>query len=98
VFVDHRAAALEEAGDLLMPLQEGRITAEHICAELGDLIANRVAGRQTSDEITLFKSVGLAVQDLFAAARALENAPALGNRNGADVTTTRRAGPKTTYS
>jgi ornithine cyclodeaminase len=74
VFVDHCVAALEEAGDLLMPLQEGRITAEHIRAELGDLIANRVAGRQTSEEVTLFKSVGLAVQDLFAAARAVENA------------------------
>ncbi|MGE5296315.1 MAG: ornithine cyclodeaminase family protein [Solirubrobacterales bacterium] len=78
VFVDHRVAALEEAGDLLMPLQEDRITAEHIRAELGDLIAGRVAGRQTSDEITLFKSVGLAVQDLFAAARAVENARRLG--------------------
>jgi len=78
VFVDHRVAALEEAGDLLMPLQEGRITAEHVRAELGDLIANRAAGRQTSDEITLFKSVGLAVQDLFAAARAVENARRLG--------------------
>jgi ornithine cyclodeaminase/alanine dehydrogenase-like protein (mu-crystallin family) len=78
VFVDHCVAALEEAGDLLMPLQEGHITAEHIRAELGDLIANRVPGRQTSDEITLFKSVGLAVQDLFAAARALENARRLG--------------------
>jgi ornithine cyclodeaminase/alanine dehydrogenase-like protein (mu-crystallin family) len=78
VFVDHRAAAMEEAGDLLMPLQEGRITAEHVRTELGDLIANRVAGRQTSDEVTLFKSVGLAVQDLFAAARALENARHLG--------------------
>lgn len=78
VFVDHRVAALEEAGDLLMPLQEDRITAEHIRAELGDLIAGRVAGRQASDEITLFKSVGLAVQDLFAAARAVENARRLG--------------------
>lgn len=78
VFVDHRVAAMEEAGDLLMPLQEGRITAEHVRTELGDLIANRVAGRQTNDEVTLFKSVGLAVQDLFAAARALENARRLG--------------------
>jgi ornithine cyclodeaminase/alanine dehydrogenase-like protein (mu-crystallin family) len=78
VFVDHRVAALEEAGDLLMPLQEGRITAEHLHAELGDLIANRVAGRQTSDEVTLFKSVGLAVLDLFAAARAVANARRLG--------------------
>jgi ornithine cyclodeaminase/alanine dehydrogenase-like protein (mu-crystallin family) len=78
VFVDHRAAALEEAGDLLMPLQKGRITADHLRAELGELIANRVAGRQTTDEVTLFKSVGLAVQDLFAAARAVENARRLG--------------------
>jgi ornithine cyclodeaminase/alanine dehydrogenase-like protein (mu-crystallin family) len=74
VFVDHRAAALEEAGDLLMPLREGRITAEHVRTELGEVIANRAAGRQTTNEVTLFKSVGLAVQDLFAAARALENA------------------------
>ena len=74
VFVDHRVAALEEAGDLLMPLREGRITAEHVRAELGEVIANRAAGRRTTNEVTLFKSVGLAVQDLFAAARALENA------------------------
>lgn len=78
VFVDHRVAALEEAGDLLMPLREGRITAEHVRTELGDLIANRVAGRQTNDEVTLFKSVGLAVQDLFAASRAVEDARRLG--------------------
>ena len=74
VFVDHRAAALEEAGDLLMPLREGRITVEQVRTELGEVIANRAAGRRTMNEVTLFKSVGLAVQDLFAAARALENA------------------------
>ncbi len=78
VFVDRRVAALEEAGDLVMPLREGRIPAEHVRTELGDLIANRAAGRQTRDEVTLFKSVGLSVQDLFAAARALENARQLG--------------------
>jgi ornithine cyclodeaminase/alanine dehydrogenase-like protein (mu-crystallin family) len=74
VLVDHRVAALEEAGDLLMPLREGRITAEHVRTELGEVIANRAPGRRTLDEVTLFKSVGVAVQDLFAAARALENA------------------------
>ena len=78
VFVDHREAALDEAGDLLMPLADGRIKAEHIRAELGEVIAHHAAGRQTADEITLFKSVGLAVQDLFAAARAMENARRLG--------------------
>jgi len=78
VFVDHREAALDEAGDLRMPLEDGRIRAEHIRTELGEVIANRAAGRQTGDEVTLFKSVGLAVQDLFAAACALENARRLG--------------------
>lgn len=78
VFVDHREAALDEAGDLLMPLADGRIKAEHIRTELGEVIAHYAAGRQTADEITLFKSVGLAVQDLFAAARALESARRLG--------------------
>ena len=78
VFVDQHEAALEEAGDLLMPLRTGQISPEHLRAELGDLVAGREPGRQNPDEITLFKSVGLAVQDLFAAARALENARRLG--------------------
>jgi ornithine cyclodeaminase/alanine dehydrogenase-like protein (mu-crystallin family) len=59
VLVDHRVAALEEAGDLLMPLREGRITAEHVRTELGEVIANRAPGRRTMNEVTLFKSVGL---------------------------------------
>jgi len=78
VFVDHRKAALDEAGDLRMPLEDGRITAEHLRTQLGEVIAGRAAGRQTAEEVTLFKSVGLAAQDLFAAARALENARRLG--------------------
>jgi alanine dehydrogenase len=60
--VDSRAAALKESGDVLMGIAEGRWTAEHIAAELGELPA-----RQNDREITVFKSLGLAVEDVFAA-------------------------------
>jgi alanine dehydrogenase len=60
--VDSRAAALQEAGDVVMGIAEGRWTAEHIAAELGEL-----STRANDREITVFKSLGLAVEDLFAA-------------------------------
>jgi thiomorpholine-carboxylate dehydrogenase len=60
--VDSRAAALKEAGDIVMGIAEGRWTAEHIAAELGEL-----PSRQNDREITVFKSLGLAVEDIFAA-------------------------------
>jgi len=60
--VDSRAAALKEAGDVVMGIAEGRWTTAHIAAELGDLPV-----RQNEREITVFKSLGLAVEDLFAA-------------------------------
>jgi ornithine cyclodeaminase len=66
LFVDTRESALAEAGDLLIPLGEGRIGASAFESELGAALLGRVAGRQSSDEITLFKSCGLAVQDLAA--------------------------------
>jgi alanine dehydrogenase len=64
--VDSRAAALKESGDVVMGIAEGRWTAEHIAAELGELPA-----RQNDREITVFKSLGLAVEDVFAAHLAL---------------------------
>jgi alanine dehydrogenase len=67
LFVDRRESALNESGDFLIPLREGAITAEHIQGELGDLLLGRAAGRQAASEITLFKSLGLAVEDLAAA-------------------------------
>ncbi|HXX22901.1 MAG TPA: ornithine cyclodeaminase family protein, partial [Terriglobia bacterium] len=60
--VDSRAAALQEAGDLVMGIAEGRWTPSHISAELGELPV-----RQNDREITVFKSLGLAVEDIFAA-------------------------------
>ena len=68
---------MEEAGDLLVPLRQGRIRQEHVQTELGEVLAGSAPGRQSASEITLFKSVGVAVQDLFAAARAMANARTL---------------------
>jgi ornithine cyclodeaminase len=67
LFVDRRESAEAEAGDYLIPLREGVITASHIQAELGDLLLGRHPGRTTPQAITLFKSLGLPVQDLAAA-------------------------------
>ena len=77
VVVDSRHAAWEEAGDLIQPLQAGLIGREHIHAELGELVLGRRTGRADDRQITLFKSVGLAVQDAVAARVAMENAARL---------------------
>ncbi len=68
LFVDSRAAALREAGDIVMAINEGHFSADHIEAELGEL-----PQRHTASEITVFKSLGLAVEDLFAAHLVLSN-------------------------
>lgn len=67
IFVDTFEGALSEAGDLLQPLGRGVIRREHIVGELSDLVHGRVAGRTAANEITLFKSVGSAIEDLAAA-------------------------------
>ncbi len=77
VVVDSRRAAWEEAGDLIQPMQAGLIDREHIHAELGELVLGRCPGRTDDQQITFFKSVGLAVQDAVAARLALENATRL---------------------
>ena len=74
VVIDHREASLAEAGDLLIPLQRGLMTQAHIYAELGEIAAGRKPGRTSAEEITLFKSVGVAVQDVAAASAVLEAA------------------------
>jgi alanine dehydrogenase len=64
---DSLEACLKEAGDIMIPLAEGAIKQEHIHAELGDIILGRKAARSNPQEITLFKSNGLAIQDAAAA-------------------------------
>ena len=76
--VDSRDAALAEAGDLIQPIAAGLITPGHIRAELGELVLGRRKGRQNAGQITLFKSVGVAVQDAAAARAALARAEKMG--------------------
>ncbi len=78
VVVDHRASCLEEAGDLLQPLEAGLFTEEQIYAEIGELVLGRKPGRTSAEEITVFKSVGNAVQDLAAAGFVVAEAERLG--------------------
>ena len=78
VFVDSRAAALAEAGDLLRPISAGLFNQDHISAEIGEVFLGRKPGRKSPAEITLFKSVGLAVQDAIAAGIAMQNAHRFG--------------------
>jgi len=78
LFVDRRESALNEAGDLLIPMREGAFTADHIQAELGEVIIGKDLGRQSPDELTLFKSLGLAVEDVASAAFILKRAREIG--------------------
>jgi ornithine cyclodeaminase len=70
IFVDTFEGTLAEAGDVIQPLQQGLITRDAVRAELADLTAHRHAGRSNNDEITVFKSVGTAIEDLCAASLA----------------------------
>jgi ornithine cyclodeaminase len=73
IFVDTFEGALAEAGDLIDPIARGVISRQRVEAELADLVTGRAAGRRTAEEITLFKSVGTAVEDLAAARLVLES-------------------------
>lgn len=67
VFVDSRAGALAESGDVVLGISEGRFGPDRIAGELGELVLGRVAGRQSADQITIFKSLGMAVEDVATA-------------------------------
>jgi ornithine cyclodeaminase/alanine dehydrogenase-like protein (mu-crystallin family) len=67
LFVDRRESTLNEAGDYLFAMREGAIGPEHIRAELGEVLTGVKPGRSSPEEITLFKSLGLAVEDLASA-------------------------------
>jgi ornithine cyclodeaminase/alanine dehydrogenase-like protein (mu-crystallin family) len=63
VFVDHAGPCLKESGDFIKPISAGIISEKHIAGEIGDFLLNRIAGRESKEQITLFKSVGVAIQD-----------------------------------
>jgi ornithine cyclodeaminase/alanine dehydrogenase-like protein (mu-crystallin family) len=78
LFVDRRESALAEAGDFLLARGEGKVADDHILGELGEVLEGSVPGRRTGDEITLFKSLGIAVEDLAAGAHVYRKALAAG--------------------
>jgi alanine dehydrogenase len=85
VVVDSRAAAWQEAGDLILPWQAGLISREHVQAELGEILLGAKPGRRDTREVTLFKSVGVAAQDAVAARHALAAARRLGLGQDTDL-------------
>ncbi len=82
LFVDSRTGAVAEAGDIVIPIEEGAITASHITGELGEVIDGRVPGRTSPEEMTIFKSLGMAVEDVAAARLAWERASERGLGRG----------------
>jgi ornithine cyclodeaminase len=82
LFVDSRIGALAEAGDILMPIGEGRFDASHIAGELGEVALGTVPGRRSDAESTIFKSLGMAVVDIAAAHLAYRKAAERGLGRG----------------
>ncbi len=78
VVVDLKEMALAETGDLIIPIDKGLMTADDIHGNLGDILTGSISGRVDDEESTFFKSVGLAIQDLAAAARVIKNAQTRG--------------------
>ena len=74
LFVDRRESTLNEAGDFLFPKAEGAIDDDHIQGELGEILLGQIEGRKTVEEITLFKSLGLGVEDIASAFHIYEKA------------------------
>jgi ornithine cyclodeaminase len=85
VFVDRRESTLHESGDFLIAKADGAFGDEHILAELGEVLLGRHPGRRSRDEVTVFKSLGLAVEDVAAARRIHANALATGGGTRIDL-------------
>jgi len=81
LYTDRRESLLSEADDFRIPRKEGRITDDHLRGVIGEVLVERVAGRTNDEEITLFKSLGLAVEDLAAAIHVYLEAKAKGLGN-----------------
>lgn len=74
LYVDLKSSALKEAGDILIPMNEGLISEGHIVGEIGEVLLGGAPGRADASDITIYKSLGNAAQDLFAAAALLDAA------------------------
>ena len=76
LYVDRRESTVNESGDYLFAARDGAITPDHIRGEIGELLIGAVEGRRSDSELTVFKSLGLAVEDLAAAELVLQRAEA----------------------
>jgi ornithine cyclodeaminase len=84
LYVDSRAAALVESGDVVLGMREGRFTESHIIGEVGQVVLGRAPGRTAATDVTVFKSLGMAVEDVVAADLVLSRAVEQGS--GAELT------------
>ena len=73
-FVDSRASAMSQAGELLHAIQTGQVTVDHIVGEIGEVHAGNIRGRVSDSDLTVYKSLGVAAQDLAAATHVLKAA------------------------
>jgi len=76
VYVDMLEAASNEAGDVVIPIQEGAVSEDHVVGEIGQLINGEIGGRVDAAQITVYKSLGVVAQDLFAAQHVYDKAAA----------------------
>lgn len=74
VYVDYLESTLNEGGDIMIPIGEGAIDASHIVGEIGQVLTGEIAGRENDQEITLYNSLGIVSQDLYAALHVLKQA------------------------
>ena len=86
VFVDHTPGAMAGAGDILIPIAESCIDRAHVLGDLPQLLCKGVRGRLTDDDVTVFKSVGIAIEDIAAAAHVYRRAVAAGVGIGVELT------------
>jgi ornithine cyclodeaminase len=85
LYVDRRESVMAEAGDFLIPRDEGEVGNGHIVGEIGELVLGRVPGRQAASEVTLFKSLGIAIEDVASARFIYERACALGTGTWVEI-------------
>jgi alanine dehydrogenase len=78
LFVDYRASTFAQAGEIIRALESGRIQREHVLAEIGEVLVGKAAGREAASDITLYRSLGIAAQDLACATHCWREAGARG--------------------
>jgi ornithine cyclodeaminase/alanine dehydrogenase-like protein (mu-crystallin family) len=74
IYVDSLESTLNEGGDIIIPVQEGAIDESHIVGEIGQLLAGDIEGRENDNQITVYNSLGVVSQDLYAAQHVLAKA------------------------